>query len=208
MASQSFDSDPNTNHPYLYSQSLLHLLNNFAHHISSHHYYPRFNIEEHEHTYELYGDLPGAQQASLKIAAIDDRTIEISGSTARHSMDKTLALGNGQTEMVLAPAHSASDPSVVVSYANSKPAPTVDKTPDGGELTKTDKHEEAKPATEWKVKHLMTERQSGEFHRIFPFANSIKEREVTASFNNGVLHVTAPKGPGPVKNQIKVYWGR
>ncbi len=220
-------------HPY--SPSLLQLFSNFAHHLSSHHYCPRFDIEEYEHTYELYGDLPGAQQASLKIATMDEHTIEISGCTARHNPEETSALGRAEDGSVpngisraesvpitqqrpsapptLAAAH-AEHLATQQKLASGKPAPTptpaADDATDGGELTKTHcqhTHEGAPAKKEMKVRYLMRERQSGEFHRFFPFINAIKEKEVTASFHNGILHVTVPKGPVAEKNHVQIYYG-
>lgn len=86
---------------------------------------------------------------------------------------------------------------------------------DGGELTKTHcQHNRAEvepPAAaekEAKVKYLMRERQSGDFHRLFTFVNAIREREVTARFHDGVLHVTVPKGPMAAKKKaVEVYYG-
>jgi HSP20 family protein len=224
----SYQSDLNAAYLHSPNASLLHLFNNFAHHISSHHYYPRFDIEEHEQSYELYGDLPGVQQASLKIETTNDHTIEISGSTLHHhGVDNTLASGDGQTEETqyeaaaqVAVSHPTSAQPNIVFLANGKPAPPIsngkraEPLSDGGELTKTHGHnsnqshkEKLTAAKGTKVKHLMTERQHGEFHRIFPFANSIKEKEVRAKYDNGILHVTVPKGLAPVKNRISVYWG-
>lgn len=224
-------------HPY--SPSLLQLFNNFAHHLSSHHYYPRFDLEEHEHTYELYGDLPGAQQASLKITTMDDHTIEISGSTARHNLSDSSDPDNGAPSdgpngisradsvpitqrkpsalSTLAAAH-AEHAAAENEQRNGKPSPTpapapapaVDNDTDGGELKKTHcqhNREEVTPAKEMKVRYLMRERQSGEFHRFFPFINAIREKEVTASFHNGTLHVTVPKGPVARKNDVEIYYG-
>jgi HSP20 family molecular chaperone IbpA len=208
-------------HPH--SPSLLQLLNNFAHHLSSHNFYPRFDIEEHEHTYELYGDLPGAEKASLTIATLDEHTIEISGSTARHPTE-TSGLAKGEdgsvpnvvsSESVAVTQQNPSSPptlaaahaeQLAVEHSNGKPAPAVDDAPDGGELTKTHCHKEAKPAKEMKFRYLTRERQNGEFHRFFPFINAIKEKEVTASFHNGVLHVTVPKGPAIEKNHVEIHY--
>lgn len=229
--SQPSRSDLDAAHLHSYNTSLLHLFNNFAHHLSSHHYYPRFDIEEHEQSYELYGDLPGVQQTSLKIETTNDHTIEISGTTLHHhEVESPLASGGGQTEVThheaaakLSDSHPTSVQPDTEFVANGKPAAPgsngnqaelLKDVLDGGELTKThghhpDQYHTGKPtvAKETKVKHLMTERQHGEFHRIFTFSNSIKEKEVKAKYENGILHVTVPKGPAPVKNNISVYWG-
>lgn len=224
MRQPIYHSDLNAALPHSYNASLLHLFNNFAHHISSHHYYPRFDIEEHEQSYELYGDLPGVQQASLKIETTNDHTIEISGTTLHHhGVDNTTAPGSGQAEVthpeasaeVVVSNPTSAQPNIIflangksaASMSNSKQAAPPNDMADGGELTKTHGHNSEQPHKETQVKHLMTERQHGEFHRIFPFANSIKEKEVRATYDNGILHVTVPKGPAPVRNKISVYWG-
>lgn len=210
-------------HPY--APSLLQLFNNFAHHLSSHHYYPRFDIEEHEHTYEIYGDLPGVQQASLEIATLDRHTIEISGSTTRHNPDEPEAFEKGEdgsarnginlADSVPITHNSPSAPPILAAEEKGAkrklaPAAEVDNTADGGELTKTHcthGHKEAPPAKKMKTRYLTRERQSGKFHRFFPFINAIKEKEVRASFHNGVLHVTVPKGPVGEKNNVEIFHG-
>jgi len=213
-------NNPNIAHLHTYSPSLLDRFNNFTHHISSHHYYPRFDIEEHRHTYELYGDLPGAQRASLKILTHNEHIIEISGSTGRyHGEGKTSELT--QTEVI-----DSSGPFVEImhkeaappmpSYSTATYVPAINITNgtnmmDGCELARSPKHdsEEAKLSEpkEMEVKYLITERQHGAFHRIFTFSNPIKEKEVTAKFDNGILHIKIPKGPAPLKNEVGIYWG-
>jgi HSP20 family molecular chaperone IbpA len=218
-------------HPY--SSSLLQLFNNFAHHLSFHHYYPRFDIEEHEYSYEIYGDLPGVEQASLEIATLDGHSIEISGSTASHGSDEPEALGNGESrsaqdgisraDSVPVTHNTASaPPTLAAAHAeqlaaeekefNSGPPPAAeaDRASDGGELTKTHcmhGQKEVTPAKEMKTRYLTRERQRGKFHRFFPFINAIKEEEVTASFHNGVLHVRVPKGPAGKKNHVEIHHG-
>lgn len=215
------------------SPSLLQLFHNFAHHLSTHNYYPCFDIEEHEHTYEIYGDLPGVEQASLEIATLDGHTIEISGSTAPRGLDEPKVLEkdeSGSAQEGISRADSvpvthntpSAPPTLAAAHAeqlaakekefNSKPAPAaeVDKASDGGELTRTHcmhGQKGATPAKETKTRYLTRERQRGKFHRFFTFINSIKEKEVTASFHNGVLHVRVPKGPAGEKNHVEIHHG-
>jgi hypothetical protein len=62
------------------------------------------------------------------------------------------------------------------------------------------------------VRYLISERHPSQFHRAFHFPTPIKKDEVTAKMENGILHITAPRGPmpPPVKVQIRndiVYYG-
>ena len=157
---------------------------------------------------------------------MDEHTIEISGSTVRHSPDETSALGKGEsgsvsngiycfdyvpiTENKPSSDRAAAQPEqLAADHTNGKPelTPAADNAPDGGEITNMHGRKESKPAAEMKIRYLTRERQRGEFHRFFPFINAINEKEVTASFHNGILHVTVPKGPATKKNDVEIHYG-
>jgi HSP20 family molecular chaperone IbpA len=62
-----------------------------------------------------------------------------------------------------------------------------------------------------KVRYLISERHPSAFHRAFHFPTPIKKGEVTATMQDGILHVTAPRAPMPppvkvlVRNDIENY---
>lgn len=68
----------------------------------SHQFVPRFDLEEHEETYELYGELPGFDRDHITVEANDDRNIQISGWIPRKHTDAAVV----------------SDPSVTVQHHN------------------------------------------------------------------------------------------
>jgi HSP20 family molecular chaperone IbpA len=62
-----------------------------------------------------------------------------------------------------------------------------------------------------KVRYLISERHPSAFQRAFHFPTPIKKGEVTATMQDGILHVTAPRAPMPppvkvlVRNDIENY---
>ncbi|KAI9744733.1 MAG: hypothetical protein M1818_001658 [Claussenomyces sp. TS43310] len=48
---------------------------------------PRFDLEEHEHSYELYGELPGAKRDRINVKTVDEHNIEVFGNVVRHSVE-------------------------------------------------------------------------------------------------------------------------
>jgi len=49
-------------------------------HQTYHHFVPRFDLEQHADTYELYGELPGFRREDIIIEANDDHNLQVSGS--------------------------------------------------------------------------------------------------------------------------------
>lgn len=54
---------------------------------TGHRFVPRFDVEEHEQSYEIYGELPGADKDHITVEANDDRNIQISGWVPRKHHD-------------------------------------------------------------------------------------------------------------------------
>jgi HSP20 family molecular chaperone IbpA len=56
-----------------------------------------------------------------------------------------------------------------------------------------------------KDRYLISERHPSTFHRAFHFPSPIKKGEVTATMQDGILHITAPRAPmpPPVKVQVR-----
>jgi len=80
----------------------LRFLDEYAKHLASrsghssdvlgHHFVPRFDLEEHEHNYELYGELPGFDRDHIIVEANDDHNIQISGWIPRKHADVAVVL--------------------------------------------------------------------------------------------------------------------
>jgi HSP20 family molecular chaperone IbpA len=229
---------------------------NHGHH-RQHHFTPRFDLEEHAHTYEIIGDLPGADKADLVVSTLDDHTLEISGFVKRYPGAAATAAAAGREEEeesvqdqlptllsaeVVVAAQGAGkgdtggndalhhDSFVKVSHheatANGQdkaqvagPTEVSDAGElDGGVLTKTHgTHPEeevgltppsvAKTAKPFATKFVISERQTGDFHRLFHFSTTIVEESVVAKFENGVLRVSILKGVERPRRTVDINWG-
>jgi hypothetical protein len=70
-----------------YAKHLLHPRNSHASEDTGRQFVPRFDVEEHEQSYEIYGELPGADKDHITVEANDDRNIQISGWIPRINHD-------------------------------------------------------------------------------------------------------------------------
>lgn len=196
--------------------SLLRILEEYAHRKHAAPFVPRFDLEEHETTYELYGEFPGVKPNDITVSAINDHSLEIRGVIKPRS-----APGN-ETEEVESAEHS-----ITVQHPHGIPAPATPVEPPKSEQPARGEQEGApsgpanpaqeKPAEKAveeekkeKVKAIINERQTGEFHRIFHFPTPVELGEgVKARMDNGVLHVSIPRGPTPPPPksvQVDVSW--
>lgn len=202
---------------------------------------PRFDLEEHEETYELYGDFPGVKKEDITVSVVDNGRIEVRGvirhrfseeeyqrEKADHTHDVQIS-GIQNVKEKIADAAAAvvggrpanntgshiSDthyerPELATSHADAAkhandPHPTHPST------FKTIPNEALAPGTTtprtYKIKEIIKERQEGEFHRIFHFPQPVElGKGVQARMDNGVLHVTIPRGAKPVERQVNIGW--
>jgi len=61
-----------------------------ASHDVGHRFTPRFDVEEHQQAYELYGELAGFDKDHITVEANDDRNIQISGWIPRKHADSAV----------------------------------------------------------------------------------------------------------------------
>ena len=165
-----------------------------------HTYSPRFDLEEIEDSYVLYGELPGVSQNNLHIIATDNHTLEISGKVERFP-GEDLGLNtedHPKKSKVSLKQDTAAQPMEV---AHGKSENVVSKETDGrdGNAEKADKLALA-------PKRLLSERLLGEFHRSFSFPKPIESAGVAATMKNGILKVVVPKGPAPNERKVPVQW--
>lgn len=194
--------------------------------------YPPFDLEEHEYTYELFGDIPGLARDGTKISIVSDYALEISGVVQHHCVQPA-------NDDVMTPGNDYKDPfvNIDVSRATSMDqgmkevkvqSHKVERDEDGGPVRKTHHAEnafvnaaeaaehsrrqsvidakndiQAKTAV-FRIKHLMSERRSGEFHRIFQFPRAILKDGVVARYEAGVLHVRIPKKNGAAVKEVPI----
>jgi len=253
--------------------SLLRILEEYAHRKHAAPFVPRFDLEEHETTYELYGEFPGVKPNDITVSAINDHSLEIRG------VIKPRSAPGIETEEVESVEHS-----ITVQHPHGIPAPATPVEPPKSEQSARGAEEGAlsgpakpaeeklaekaqhplepreeelrfprrramyedillqpelapkpseplemiedvlcrsavqKPVEEKKeaekdketVKVIISERQTGEFHRVFHFPTPVELGEgVKARMDNGVLHVSIPRGPTPPPPkpvQVDVSW--
>jgi HSP20 family molecular chaperone IbpA len=125
-----------------------HICERGRHHQSYHHFVPRFDLEQHADTYELYGELPGFRREDVIIEAHDVHNLQVSGSISRltfepqpsseskESKDATNSTTKPQDEIAPKDASNAEEPKIIqesISSAN-KALPK----PDARERTTTE----------------------------------------------------------------------
>ena len=187
---------------------------------------PRFDLEEHEDTYELYGDFPGVKKDDIKVSVVDNGRIEVRGvirhrrseeeyrrERADHSHDMPIQ-GIQGVKAKIADAAAAVTGQTLPAGTNNAGSHIADTTPyERPELTTAHKdaikHPEhlTNPKHYYKFKEVIKERQEGEFHRIFHFPQPVDlEKGVQARMDNGVLHVTIPRGVKAAERQVNIGW--
>jgi HSP20 family molecular chaperone IbpA len=199
--------------------SLLRILEAYAHAKHAAPFVPRFDLEEHETTYELYGDFPGVTPNDIIVSAIDDRSLEIKGVVRPRSALEEV----GSVDHSIAVQHPHGIPAPAAPVEKPKSEQPARAAEDGGPAEtaeerpmekaqqkpveeKAEEKKETKKETQ-KVKMIISERQTGEFHRVFHFPTPVELGEgVKARMDNGVLHVSIPRGPPPKPVQVDVSW--
>lgn len=201
----------------------LRFLDGYAKHVHErghhHHVYynfvPRFDLEQHDDTYELYGELPGFRREDVIIEAHDDHNIQVSGSAPRlASQPATSSNTNGSKDTKASTAESQNGASA--SDRLETTTTTQERNPDARfgdgldpnvQFVENSKHTEARPENSNavpKARILISERHPGSFHRAFHFPMPIKKDEVTATMQDGILHITAPRAPTPPPVKVPV----
>ena len=190
---------------------------------------PRFDLEEHEDTYELYGDFPGVKKEDIKVSVVDNGRIEVRGvirhrrseeeykrERADHSHDMPIA-GIQNVKAKIADAAAAVTGQTLPAgtnnggshIADSHPSSTYERPEVATAHADAAKHPEhlTNPKHYYKFKEVIKERQEGEFHRIFHFPQPVDlGKGVQARMDNGVLHVTIPRGAKPAERQVDIGW--
>jgi len=164
---------------------------------------PRFDITETVNAYELYGEVPGIEQADISIEFSDAQTLVIKGKTERLSAVATPA--ETETEKHVendAASEKSHNPTVEDEYDE---ADTPLATPATTAATVADAPavQESAPQ-EPKPKFWVQERKVGQFARSFSFAQRIEQDSVNASLKNGILHVVVPKSQKARKVAVSV----
>ncbi|KAH7383106.1 putative 30 kDa heat shock protein [Cadophora sp. MPI-SDFR-AT-0126] len=171
---------------------------------------PRFDVTETNEAYELYGEVPGLEQADLDIQFQDAQTLVIKGKTERRLNVNTNAAASAPAAEVEQTAQADAETSSQKSGYSATveddydeadtplvtPA-TTSATPTAAEKGKQPESagpSAAAPETQSpRARYWVAERKVGEFARSFTFEQRIEQDFVTAGLKNGVLNVVVPK---------------
>ncbi|KAK4442112.1 HSP20-like chaperone [Podospora aff. communis PSN243] len=124
---------------------------------------PRFDIRETEKAYELYGEVPGAKRKDIHIELTGQNVLVVRGHVDR-------------------------------GYDAPIPGKKQQKKEKEGEGTeKSEEGEKEKEKESDAVRFLQRERFVGDFEREFAFPGPLMEFDITASLEDGILKVVAPK---------------
>lgn len=156
---------------------------------------PKFDVKEHENTYELHGEFPGVEQKDINIEWTDSNTLTVSG---RHEIVReegerpaNLEAGDGSTKKIQSKQPSVED------EADAEPKVAEQQ------VAQRSSQEVAKE-NENKPKYWVSERSVGEFHRSFSFPQRVDQDAVKASLKNGILSIVVPKGKAPQPRKVTI----
>jgi HSP20 family molecular chaperone IbpA len=207
------------------------------HQKSYHHFVPRFDLEQHSDTYELYGELPGFRREDIIIEAHDDHNLQISGSISplksQQPSSSEIKVSKDEPDGTkpqdeTTPGETSGEPSEPA--PEPAPAAKVTPAPVGGlenTTTAQERYLNARfgdvlgPHADFvsrddvsagstdammipQVRHLISERHPCSFHRAFHFPTPIKKDEITATMQDGVLHILAKRAPMPPPVKVQV----
>jgi HSP20 family protein len=174
---------------------------------------PKFDVVEVATAYELYGELPGVEQADVEIEFTDAQTIVIKGKSER-----VIAASEEvkEKDVDIASSSASSSASSEKSYAatveddyDEADAPiATPSTTTTATATATATAETAAapaPTTAPQPTYWVTERRVGTFARSFSFAQRIEHDGVQASLKNGILRVVVPKSTKTGKVVVSVF---
>ncbi|KKY29002.1 putative 30 kda heat shock protein [Phaeomoniella chlamydospora] len=154
---------------------------------------PRFNVAEHEDSYQLDGELPGVDQKNVSIEFTDPHTLVIKGHTEQEYT-------SGE------PLEDVSAQGRIENVKNSH-KPTVEDegaTTTSTAVATTSNEQQVQKSGEPKYKSWISERSFGEFHRSFSFPSRVDQDAVKASLKNGILSIIVPKMKAPQSRKITI----
>ncbi|MCJ1279626.1 hypothetical protein MMC21_007450 [Puttea exsequens] len=151
---------------------------------------PKFDVREHQESYELQGELPGIEQKDIHITFADPHTLVVKGRVERdYSSDGSHDPQGRITGEVTDSSHT-----------NHKATVEDDPSESGRDAKKNDEvaksseqHGHQGKQQKKAPKYWVSERSIGEFHRAFTFPSLVDQDGVKASLKNGILSVIIPK---------------
>ncbi|RAK98335.1 Hsp20/alpha crystallin family protein [Aspergillus ibericus CBS 121593] len=151
---------------------------------------PKFDVYEVNDVYHLDGELPGVEPSNIEIEFSDPHTLVIKGRVEKNNVPTPLA--TAQTSAIkphqptVEDENESEDKEMVSSSDNSS--------------AQLDAQEQPEPA----CKYWVSERQTGEFYRMFTFPTRVHQDAVKANLTNGILSLLVPKEPVPQVKKIRL----
>lgn len=190
-------------------------------------YQPRFDVREHEGTYELRGEVPGIDPQNIEVEFTDPQTLVVKG---RHETESTKGTPPAEqvaqsekgkehadaTTTETAAAVDNSDAASVSSTGSYQKPSVEDATEPAAETetaatteaqntpTTTPGAEQVAEAPQQQSHTWISERSSGSFQRVFKFPHRVEQEAVRASLKNGILSIVVPKAAKPEVRRIQV----
>lgn len=146
---------------------------------------PKFDIREHEESYELQGELPGIEQKDIHISFADPHTIIVKGRIERDYSSEGAQGAQGRVTGEV--TDSSTSHKATAEDDPSEPASKADKS------SEVSHHKGHQKGHQKLPKYWVSERSVGEFHRAFTFPSLVDQDGVKANLKNGILNVVIPK---------------
>lgn len=153
---------------------------------------PKFDVREHDSTYELQGELPGLDQKDVHIEFADPHTLVIKGRTEREYSSDGANDARGRITGDVTDQTGSSSHKATVEDGDDEETAAAKKDGKSTEVAKQGKDGGKKQG---KPKYWVSERSVGEFHRAFSFPSRVDQDHVKATLKNGILSVVIPKAP-------------
>jgi HSP20 family molecular chaperone IbpA len=176
---------------------------------------PKFDVRETEDTYELHGELPGVDRENISIEFTEPQTIVIRGHVERTYQVGKPPKGFLEGTKVAGFLPESGEEQRHKGHKGQKASVEDERSEQGKEQQqqqegkeqqqqqgKEEQQQQGKEQQQQgkeqqeeqqKEKYWVSERAVGEFCRTFTFPTRVDPDGVTASLENGILHVTVPK---------------
>jgi HSP20 family molecular chaperone IbpA len=157
---------------------------------------PKFDVRETDEAYELHGELPGMNKDTVHIEFPELQTM-----TVRGKAERTYSAANpaaGQIE------DATEKPVITEGGEGSQASHKANLQDESGAKTENAGEKPENKLESSKYKYWFTERNVGEFFRIFTFPSPVDHDSVTAGFKDGILTVSVPKLKKPESRRITI----
>ncbi|KAI0016070.1 HSP20-like chaperone [Xylariomycetidae sp. FL0641] len=164
---------------------------------------PKFDMKETETAFELHGELPGIEKENVNIEFTDAQTITIHGKVERTRTEGKPPAGlleGGEKSSEEQKKERSDSKSYQPTVEDEKEDGSSTKVAESGKRNEQGQQQPQEPG----AKYWVYERSIGDFSRSFAFPSRVDPEAVSASLNNGVLHVVVPKAKKPENKRITI----